>query len=573
MPRLVLDEPEVKKPRLVLDEGSKKGPKLVLDDQMGPSFEDMGKLANKDYFQNLPYAQPETEPWGMPETEGGKFRGRGASGSWEPEKPGYTGLTAWKPSIRERVKNYINDTLEKSPFVEPGKRLGQLGVHHFAESISGLGIYIPDVLAKAITKEDTLAEAVDKVTGFVPTPRDVNAGEAAKFITSLETVGLGIGKVAATIPARQALKSILSTGVTFGTRGTIEEIAEKITKNDPIDVEGIHFESGIGILFGAGEVGLSKFANFITGVKRYDKFTQRVTPKAHADAARKSARAEINAALKTRESNPAEWQRVMKKYAGWGTSGQAKPAPIPAGKAKVKGFGKYPIAPAGEVAPPVTPPPITGQQPDLRERLSPEALERYNQLQKAKTVPTEKPPQAPIVQEVTAGKPIAETPSKPRTAPIPVPQTGQERIAKPGKAVPGAEGVVGEQPWKMTREEVHKKPERQITEKDIEIEHYKKEEVKGKMGGTPIELYKVNLPNGRKLDVIRSGREWMISGYTLQEANYGGDKFGLVYNETSRKKQVQKIIDAYNAGFLTEYRTSHKSAVRTALSEGKPVPR
>ena len=89
-----------------------------------------------------------------------------------------------------------------------------------------------------------------------------------------------------------------------------------------------------------------------------------------------------------------------------------------------------------------------------------------------------------------------------------------------------------------------------ITEKDLEIEHLKTATIKRTRGATGYELYRFMLPNGRKFDVLRIGREWGISGYKVDEVNYGKDEFLLVYNDTSRKKQIQKIIDAYNAGFF-----------------------
>ena len=142
---------------------------------------------------------------------------------------------------------------------------------------------------------------------------------------------------------------------------------------------------------------------------------------------------------------------------------------------------------------------------------------------------------------------------------------------KPAKAGEAGKGEV--EIWEKTKEEYHRPPKQQITEKDIEVEHFVKAEVKGKIGGTKSEVYKVHLPNGRVLSIVRNGREWGISGYGLNDANYGGDEFGLVYSDTSRKKQVQKIIDAYNAGYLRPEGTTHISAVRTALAEGKSVPR
>lgn len=242
-------------------------------------------------------------------------------------------LRAWEPGLKERVKNVISGMAQRSPFIEPGKRLGQLGLHHLSESVSGIGLYIPDILASKITQEDTLASAVDKITGFEPTPRDVRAGESAKFITSLQSVGRILGPAIAAIPARPALQIILGSGVSFGGRRATEELAKKITTGKPIDIEGIHFESGIGVLFGAGAVGVSKFVSWIKNF--------RALPKAQI----RPARAEVNAALKhyQKTGDRARWDAVRIKYAGIKPEGisriRARGAPP-----EVREFGRYPLA-------------------------------------------------------------------------------------------------------------------------------------------------------------------------------------------------------------------------------------
>lgn len=261
-----------------------------------------------------------------------------------PQRTGAISIgTAEAPGIIGRARRFITDKTgllapDISPIgpkfreERPFRALGQLGIHHGAETLSGLGLRIPDILAKKITGSDTLAEALDKLTGFMPSPRDVGAGEAAKFISELRTIGAGITPVIAKIPARAALQTILSTGLTFGTRRTNEEIAKKIISGKPIDWQGIHFESGIGVLFGAGEVGISKFAQFVKGFRRLPK-TQ-VRP----------ARAEVNAALKHFKAtgDRARWDAVRIKYAGITPAGaeriRARAAPPP-----VTEFGKFPL--------------------------------------------------------------------------------------------------------------------------------------------------------------------------------------------------------------------------------------
>lgn len=262
-----------------------------------------------------------------------------------PQRTGAISISAAEaPGIIGRARRFITDKTgllapDISPIgpkfreERPFRALGQLGIHHGAETLSGLGLRIPDILAKKITGSDTLAEALDKLTGFVPSPRDIGAGEAAKFIVELRTIGAGITPVIAKIPTRAALQTILSAGLTFGTRRANEEIAKKIISGKPIDWQGIHFEGGVGVLFGAGEVGISKFAQFVKGFRRLPK-TQ--IP---------SARAEVNAALKHYKAtgDRARWDAVRIKYAGITPEGvqriQARTPPLP-----VEEFGKFPLA-------------------------------------------------------------------------------------------------------------------------------------------------------------------------------------------------------------------------------------
>ena len=207
-----------------------------------------------------------------------------------PEEPEQ--LRVWKPGLKEKVGNVISDMAQRSPFVQPGKRLGQLGLHHLSEAVSGLGLYIPDILASKITQEDTLASAVDKITGFEPTPRDVGAGEATKFITSLHTVGRIIGPGIAKIPAREVLRLPLGGGIQFGTRGIIEETSEYITTDKSIDWEKVHAEAGFGTIFGIAEATLGKIA----GRLEYKRFIKahpayKIMPRRHFIKMREAMRA------------------------------------------------------------------------------------------------------------------------------------------------------------------------------------------------------------------------------------------------------------------------------------------
>jgi hypothetical protein len=188
----------------------------------------------------------------------------------------------WRPTLKERVRNSIKGMAQRSPFVQPGKRLGQLGLHHLAESISGLGLYIPDVLASQITQEDTLASAVDKIIGFDPTPRDIGAGEFAKFMTSLQSVGRFTRPIVSKLPVREALRTILGGGVQFGARGTIEEVSKKIAIDKPINWKKIHAEAGWGTIFGTAEtiigkgIKLKQYRDFVKSRPEFKAFPRRL---------------------------------------------------------------------------------------------------------------------------------------------------------------------------------------------------------------------------------------------------------------------------------------------------------
>ena len=262
------------------------------------------------------------------------------------EEPGTIGriLKRTREAITERTGLLAPDISPQGKFREERRlaTLGQVAIHHGAETLSGLGLRVPDILANKITGSNTLAEALDKLTGFVPSPRDIRAGEAAKFIGELKTIGTGVTTVVAKIPVRQVLRMILSSGVTFGTRRANEEIAEKIKTGKPINWQGIHFEGGIGTLFGIGEVGIAKFAQFVKGFRSLSKVQVR------------PARAEVNAAIKHFKAtgDRSRWDAVRIKYAGITDPAalariQARAEAIPSTEVQVREFGKFPLAKVG----------------------------------------------------------------------------------------------------------------------------------------------------------------------------------------------------------------------------------
>jgi len=261
--------------------------------------------------------------------------GRRTAGQPQPVGPVRTGIRAWEPSLLDKIKMRLQRPtpaggVDRSD--RPFTTLGQLGLHHTAETLSGLGLHLPDVISGELAGGKTLAEAVDKWTGFEPSPRDIRAGKAGQFVGGLHTAGAIVGPVVGTIPARLALQRILASGLTFGTRRAAEELADKVRKDEPFSWEGIHFESGIGALFGAGEVGLGKAINFVKGLKKLPK--PKIT----------NARAEVNAALKNykKTGDRTAWDAVRTKYAGITTEGAAR-IKARAKAPDIKEFGKYPI--------------------------------------------------------------------------------------------------------------------------------------------------------------------------------------------------------------------------------------
>jgi len=219
---------------------------------------------------------------------------------------------------------------------QPFRTIAKAGAFYGAKALSGLGLYIPDIITGKVSSEKSLADLVNKLTGFKPTQNEIKAGESVEFITGLQTAGGLTGSLVKRIAARQALKTMLSAGLTFATRRAAKETADKIVSGDPIDFEGIHFEGGIGVLFGAGEVGLGRFLKWISGFKK--------ATSGSAAEVRAAARAEVYAALrKMRETGDrTAWDAMRVKYAGISPEVAARAAPPP----PVKDFGRFPLAKA-----------------------------------------------------------------------------------------------------------------------------------------------------------------------------------------------------------------------------------
>lgn len=330
----------------------------------------------------------------------------------EPETPQLT--AAPEPGIIGKALSSIKEAIrEKTGYFEPPiygrqyrqehpvKTLTGMGARIGAEAVAGRGLYIPDIISGKLAEGKTLAEVVDELTGFTPSPREVEASKIAGFAGGLKTAGGLVSRGLAKVPAGAILKTILGSGLTFGTRKAAEELSLKITKDKPIDWQGIHFEAATGELFGAGEIGLQKLFGFMRGVQSFD---QQVSATEHAAEARVAARTEINKASKNRVKNPVEWQRVRAKYMGLDPQAVAKPAK----EAVIKDFGKFPLAQPAEIS---RPPPIALEKPPAVSPISETPLTRPV----VPTKPLISPPAEPTLEikpKTAIVQPEAKTPTE-----------------------------------------------------------------------------------------------------------------------------------------------------------------
>jgi len=258
-----------------------------------------------------------------------------------------------KELVRQRT-GYFEPPLYGMPqerAATPFQSMGKVAAHQGAEVVSGLGLYLPDILANRMTGEEGLAEVVDKMTGFRPTPKDIKAGESAQYISGLITTGGVSRALVGKVVRNHALKTMLGAGIQFGTREAAEQLSDKIVKDEPFDLEGIHFEAGVGTLFGAGEVGLQRLVRFARGLKSTKALATytppkgaKISPQEHAAWARKQARAEIRAAQK---AGGKEWIRVREKYMGFGDQA-AKSAAKPPRPPRATAVKPGPIAQKAE---------------------------------------------------------------------------------------------------------------------------------------------------------------------------------------------------------------------------------
>jgi hypothetical protein len=150
---------------------------------------------------------------------------------------------------------YISN--RKNRIDKPIQTLAQVGVYQGANMVSGLSATSLDVLANKTTGDKTLADLVARLTGFEPDDTDVQAGEAGKYVSVFVPAGAGVNLAVKGIPAAAALKTILSAGLTFATTEAAVQFSKNITEGKPVDWNEIHYQSGVGVLFGIGEVSVA----------------------------------------------------------------------------------------------------------------------------------------------------------------------------------------------------------------------------------------------------------------------------------------------------------------------------
>lgn len=228
-------------------------------------------------------------------------------------------LSVWNPSIWERAKMYLT-TPEPAGGADrsdkPFRTMGKIGLIAGAEVISGLALGLPDIAAQKLTGEPTLGAAVAKGVGLERTPREETIGSTLKRLGTLRTMGVGVSGLMSKIPASVALKTILGAGATFGSAEAVDQTVKKITTGDPFDIEGIHFSSGVGVLFGTGAAGIRKLGLFIKGFRMTRALAKSGgLPKSGGrfPSSRAEALSEIHAAQAKGTDSP-EWKAVMDKY-------------------------------------------------------------------------------------------------------------------------------------------------------------------------------------------------------------------------------------------------------------------
>ena len=168
-----------------------------------------------------------------------------------PQEPIPTEVRAATPT--ERVKAFITKAPPLGGYDkgdQPIKTLVKGGVYQTSRALSGLSLGFLDLVEKGLTGRDKFSLQQD----YVPTEREVRGGDIAEFIGGLQTDGGLVRSATGRITTRFGIKTIIDSGLTFGSRKVAMEFTEKLTTGQPIDWPAVGIETGIGLAWGVGEV-------------------------------------------------------------------------------------------------------------------------------------------------------------------------------------------------------------------------------------------------------------------------------------------------------------------------------
>lgn len=155
----------------------------------------------------------------------------------------------------------------------PLRALGEESLYYGAKYISGLTLGATDILANKYGGDKDLASLVMRLKGFEvfqPTPEEEKAGGAVEAIGAYGTAGKVVSPLVGKIPAAQALKTILDSGLTFSSVDAALQFSKSVTEDTPIDWSHVWASGGVGVLWGAGEVTVEAVMNGL--VKNMDKY-------------------------------------------------------------------------------------------------------------------------------------------------------------------------------------------------------------------------------------------------------------------------------------------------------------
>lgn len=114
----------------------------------------------------------------------------------------------------------------------PLRTAGAFAARMYTSYISGRGLYVPDVLSKLITGDETVTDTVDRLTGFVPRPKEQAQASLIEYLGSFKTVGAFLGSIApmaksATMADRLGRAAQLGIGAE-----TAKQVSELINGNE-----------------------------------------------------------------------------------------------------------------------------------------------------------------------------------------------------------------------------------------------------------------------------------------------------------------------------------------------------